>query len=35
MNRKNSLAATLGVGVRFIRDLEHGKESCSAYKQSD
>lgn len=22
------LAATSGVGVRFIRELEHGKESC-------
>lgn len=25
---QEQLAATCGVGVRFIRDLEQGKESC-------
>ncbi|NBT42013.1 MAG: transcriptional regulator [Alphaproteobacteria bacterium] len=25
---QEQLAATTGVGVRFIRELEHGKESC-------
>ena len=25
---QEQLAATAGVGVRFIRDLEHGKDSC-------
>lgn len=26
------LAATCGTGVRFIRELEHGKESCQVAK---
>lgn len=25
---QEQLAATTGVGVRFIREIEHGKESC-------
>ena len=25
---QEQLAATAGVGVRFIRELEHGKDSC-------
>tara|TARA_A100000171_G_C2131711_1_gene147204 strand:+ start:1833 stop:2048 length:216 start_codon:yes stop_codon:yes gene_type:complete len=25
---QEQLAAVAGVGIRFIRDLEHGKESC-------
>ena len=25
---QEQLAATCGVGVRFVRELEHGKESC-------
>lgn len=25
---QEQLAATTGTGVRFIRELEHGKESC-------
>ncbi|MGF7156936.1 type II toxin-antitoxin system Y4mF family antitoxin [Bartonella heixiaziensis] len=29
---QEQLAATSGVGVRFIRDLERGKESCHVGK---
>ncbi|MCZ2328958.1 type II toxin-antitoxin system Y4mF family antitoxin [Bartonella sp. F02] len=29
---QEQLAATSGVGVRFIRDLERGKESCQIEK---
>ncbi|WP_438722084.1 type II toxin-antitoxin system Y4mF family antitoxin [Bartonella rochalimae] len=29
---QEQLAATSGVGVRFIRDLEKGKESCQVGK---
>lgn len=29
---QEQLAATCGTGVRFIRELEHGKESCQIGK---
>ncbi len=29
---QEQLAATSGVGIRFIRDLEHGKETCQIGK---
>ncbi len=29
---QEQLAATCGTGVRFIRELEHGKESCQIAK---